>query len=209
MFWASRDKNHPFPLYRKFAVPVALCDRRRGDRAHRPHQRICPSSRRTTASPTPISKQIVRNSLEYDFLPGTSLWDGAAFQRVVSDCRGNTLGDASPSPSCAAFLKASEKARQQWELEGRFRPSRPAPIDYEIAWLWLFATATEEPTPGLKRRHDASAKHHSRGGRGLHRVPADLLDRPTSSSRADCSGSSRPNFRRASRSPSSSAPSCR
>ncbi|MGH9807744.1 MAG: adenosine deaminase, partial [Terriglobia bacterium] len=61
-----------------------------------------------------------RNSLEYDFLPGASLWDGAAFQRVVANCNGDTLGAAAPSPGCAAFLKGNDKARQQWELERRF-----------------------------------------------------------------------------------------
>jgi len=112
-------KNHPFPLYRKFAVPVALSTDDEGiERIDLTNEYV-----RAVAdyglTYTDL-KQIVRNSLEYDFLPGASLWDGAAFQRVVGDCRSDTLGAAAPSPGCAAFLKGSEKAKQQWELERRF-----------------------------------------------------------------------------------------
>jgi adenosine deaminase len=112
-------KNHPFPLYRKFAVPVALSTDDEGiERIDLTNEyvRAVEDYGLTYAD----LKQIVRNSLEYDFLPGASLWDGAAFQRVVADCQGDSLGGATPSSSCAAFLKGSEKARQQWELERRF-----------------------------------------------------------------------------------------
>ena len=104
MFWASSGKNHPFPLYRKFAVPVALATDDEGiERIDLTNEyvRAVEDYGLTYAD----LKQIVRNSLEYDFLPGTSLWDGAAFQRVVSDCRGDALGDCLALASCAAFLK--------------------------------------------------------------------------------------------------------
>ena len=115
----TRDKNHPFPLYRKFAVPVALATDDEGiERIDLTNEYV--RAVKDYGIAYADLKQLVRNSLEYDFLPGTSLWDGAAFQRLVSDCRGDVLGGASPSPSCAAFLKASEKASQQWELERRF-----------------------------------------------------------------------------------------
>jgi adenosine deaminase len=116
---AVSGKDHPFPLYRTFAVPVALATDDEGiERIDLTHEyvRAVEDYGLTYAD----LKQIVRNSLEYDFLPGGSLWDGAAFQRVVSDCKGDTLGADTPSPACAAFLKGSEKARQQWELERRF-----------------------------------------------------------------------------------------
>jgi adenosine deaminase len=112
-------KDHPFPLYRKFAVPVALSTDDEGiERIDLTNEYV--RAVKTYGLTYADLKQIVRNSLEYDFLPGASLWDGAAFQRVVADCRGNTLGAKAPSPPCAAFLKASEKASQQWELEERF-----------------------------------------------------------------------------------------
>jgi adenosine deaminase len=53
-----------------------------------------------------------------------------AFTRPVAACVRDTPGTAKPirvnpqdepSAACAAFLKSSEKAQQQWELERRFR----------------------------------------------------------------------------------------
>jgi adenosine deaminase len=66
-------------------------------------------------------KEIVRNSLEYSFLPGMSLWDDkGGYARFVPDCANDVAG-AAPSSACASFLAASEKAAQQWELERRFQ----------------------------------------------------------------------------------------
>jgi adenosine deaminase len=68
----------------------------------------------------PISK--ARNSLEYSFLPGPSLWaDKGGYARFVADCRGDVPGQGEPGAVCTAFLTASEKAAQQWELERRFQ----------------------------------------------------------------------------------------
>jgi len=67
-------------------------------------------------------KQMVRAGLEHNFLPGTSLWrEPDVFTRSVAACAQGTIGAAAPSEKCAAFLKSSEKAQQQWELERRFR----------------------------------------------------------------------------------------
>ncbi|HVH69610.1 MAG TPA: adenosine deaminase, partial [Candidatus Dormibacteraeota bacterium] len=66
--------------------------------------------------------QIVRTSLEHSFLPGTSLWLAPdIFTAAIAACSKDSLGAEKPSSSCAAFLKSSEKATQQWELERRFR----------------------------------------------------------------------------------------
>jgi adenosine deaminase len=112
-------KRHPFPIYRKLAVPVALSTDDEGiERTDLTSEyvRAVEDYGLTYAD----LKQIVRNSLEYSFLPGASLWDGAAFQRLVSDCRNDTPSAGTPSAPCAAFLKTSEKASEQWELERRF-----------------------------------------------------------------------------------------
>jgi len=112
-------KRHPFPLYRKLAVPVALSTDDEGiERTDLTNEyvRAVEDYGATYAD----LKQIVRNSLEYSFLPGASLWDGAAFQRLAPDCRNDTPGAPAPSASCTAFLKGSQKASEQWELEGRF-----------------------------------------------------------------------------------------
>jgi adenosine deaminase len=67
-------------------------------------------------------KQLARTGLEHDFLPGASLWhEPDVFARATADCAADATGAAKPSPSCDKFLKSSEKAQQQWELERRFR----------------------------------------------------------------------------------------
>ena len=66
-------------------------------------------------------KEIVRNSLEFSFLPGTSLWDGkSGYRRFVAACESDAPAAEVHSPACAALLNSSEKAAQQWELERRF-----------------------------------------------------------------------------------------
>ncbi len=112
-------RQHPFPLYRKLAVPVALSTDDEGiERTDLTSEYVRAVEDYGLAYAD--LKQMVRNSLEYSFLPGASLWDGAAFQRPVSDCRNDTPGAPAPSPSCAAFLSKSAKASEQWELERRF-----------------------------------------------------------------------------------------
>ena len=40
---------------------------------------------------------------------------------MAAACASDAPGGAKPSAACADFLKTSEKAQQQWELERRFR----------------------------------------------------------------------------------------
>jgi len=50
------------------------------------------------------------------------LWGAAdVFTRVVPACTHDSPGAEKFSSRCADFLKSSEKASQQWELERRFR----------------------------------------------------------------------------------------
>jgi adenosine deaminase len=64
-------------------------------------------------------KHLVRNSLEYSFLPGASFWASQDYARLASACESDA-GAEQPSATCDAFLKESKKAAQQWELEKRF-----------------------------------------------------------------------------------------
>ena len=67
-------------------------------------------------------KQLVRTGMEHGFLPGASLWAAQDdFTRIHSSCSKDSPGSENPSAGCATFLKSSEKAQQQWELERRFR----------------------------------------------------------------------------------------
>lgn len=114
-------KDHPFPLYRQFGVPVALATDDEGvSRIDLTHEYV--RAVQTYGLNYHDLKQIVRASLEHSFLPGESLWRAPSnFTAAASACARDSLGNRQPSRSCAAFLKSSEKAAQQWELERRFR----------------------------------------------------------------------------------------
>ncbi len=63
-------------------------------------------------------KASARASLEHSFLAGDDLW--AAQDRYTAMHKG-CLPAEKPSDACSAFLKTSERATQQWELELRLR----------------------------------------------------------------------------------------
>jgi adenosine deaminase len=117
----ASGKDHPFPIYRKFHVPVALSTDDEGvSRINLTHEYVRAAI--TYALSYADLKQIVRTGLEHDFLPGPSLWrEPDAFTRTAAACAADALGAARPSAACATFLTSSEKAEQQWELERRFR----------------------------------------------------------------------------------------
>lgn len=102
MILGVEGKTHPFSLYRKFGVPVALSTETYGLRYE-------------------DLKQLVRNSLEYSFLPGASLFeDRGVYSHVAPACSKDGLGSDKPSSDCKTFIDGNEKAEQHWELERRF-----------------------------------------------------------------------------------------
>lgn len=115
-----RGDQHPFPLYRQFGVPVALSTDDEGvsriDLTHEYERAV-----ETYNLSYPDLKQLARTSIEHSFLPGVDLWRHEDnFHQAVPACAASALGSANPAARCAAFLAASEKARQEWELERRF-----------------------------------------------------------------------------------------
>ncbi|ALN60790.1 adenosine/AMP deaminase [Lysobacter enzymogenes] len=77
-------------------------------------------------------KRIARDSLQYAFLPGASLWQGEAGGARVAACAAadaSSRDDAAqpPAPACAAFLRGSDKARAQWRLERELARFERAP----------------------------------------------------------------------------------
>jgi adenosine deaminase len=121
-----KGDDHPLSMYRKYGVPVALSTDDEGvSRIDLTHEYVRAVS--TYHFSYADLKQMVRTSLEHDFLPGDSLWlpssakkPGDSFVRPVAACTGQ-LGKPEPAGKCADFLKGSEKAKQQFELEGRFK----------------------------------------------------------------------------------------
>jgi hypothetical protein len=103
--------DHPFPLYRAAGVPTVLSTDDEGieriDRTHELQRAVTTYNLDWT---TLVGLE--RNTLEYAFVAGPSLWADAKTWRMVPAC-----ARATPNPSCAAFLRTSEKARLQWDLE--------------------------------------------------------------------------------------------
>jgi hypothetical protein len=109
-----KGEDHPFPAYRAAGVPVALSTDDEGvSRVDLTHEFV--RAVQTYRLSYGDLKTLVRNSLEYSFLPGRSLWDATAPYRLDPACvRGETA-------ACTSLLNDSEKARLQWRLEGEFK----------------------------------------------------------------------------------------
>jgi adenosine deaminase len=116
-----KGNDHPFMLYRKAGVPVALSTDDEGvSRIDLTHEYV------RAAATYPLNyrdlKLMVRTGIEHSFLPGASLWDKGTPEKLdtpVAACRGQ-LGAEAPAFACATLVRASEKAQQEWELERRF-----------------------------------------------------------------------------------------
>jgi len=109
-----RGDDHPFPVYRKYGVPVALSTDDEGvsrSQLTEEFQKAVLTYKLTYQD----LKELVRNSLEYSFAPGESYWAKGAYGTPVSVCFANKQ-----SPDCKTFLQANEKARLQADLEERF-----------------------------------------------------------------------------------------
>ena len=112
--------HHPLPEYRAAHVPVALSTDDEGvSRIDLTHEYV------RAAMEYGLGyldlKAMARASLEHSFLPGASLWAKPDdFTRVKAGCAGQAAGAAEPTTACAALLKSSERAAEQWELERRF-----------------------------------------------------------------------------------------
>jgi adenosine deaminase len=127
MILGVTGKGHPFPLYRQFGVPVALSTDDEGvSRIDLTHEYV--RAVQTYDLKYIDLKQMVRTGLEHNFLPGPSLWASPdKFTAPAAACSRDTLGTEKPSAACASFLKSSDKAREQWELERRFHAFEAAP----------------------------------------------------------------------------------
>ena len=105
--------QHPFPLYRRLGVPVTLSTDDEGVARTQltfEFRRAVETYHLTYGD----VKTLVRNSLEYAFLPGGSYWADATYQKPVPACTHQA------AKSCQDLLAHSEKAGLQWDLELRF-----------------------------------------------------------------------------------------
>jgi adenosine deaminase len=112
-------QNHPFELYRKYGVPLALSTDDEGvariDITHEFQRAV-----QTYDLSYDDIKELSRNALAYSYLPGENLFRDMKSFDTNKTCRRDVPGE-SLSSGCDEFLNTNEKARLQWQLEGRFR----------------------------------------------------------------------------------------
>lgn len=111
-----KGPQHPLATYLKYGVPVALATDDEG-------------VSRSGVSPEFLQgvqdqglgyvqlKMMARNSLQYAFISGASLWSDARKFTPVSQCAQDVATMKLTSSSCQQFIAGSEKARLQWQLE--------------------------------------------------------------------------------------------
>jgi adenosine deaminase len=110
-----RGADHPFPIYRAAGVPTVLSTDDEGvERIDRTHELQRAVTEFGLDFPTLIGLE--RNTLEYAFVAGASLWADPVAWRKVPACAGASV-QAPPPAACATLLQDSEKARLQWEFE--------------------------------------------------------------------------------------------
>lgn len=125
-----RGAAHPLALYRAAGVPVVLSTDDQGvlrSDLSGEYQRAAQEHGLRYRE----LKRIARDSLQYAFLPGASLWREQAGGARVAACAGDDAR-GEPAAACAAFLQGSDKARLQWRLEqqwARFERQPRLPLD--------------------------------------------------------------------------------
>jgi Adenosine deaminase len=114
-----KGEDHPFRLYWAAGVPMTLASDDEGvariDLSHEYQLAVLRYGLKYGDL-----KRLARNSLEYSFLAGQSLWQSPQFTTMAAACANDSPGAATPSKGCVAWLKQSDRAQRQWQLEADF-----------------------------------------------------------------------------------------
>ena len=109
-----KGDRHPFPVYRKYGVPVALSTDDEGVS----RSQLTEEFERAvlTYNLTYLDlKEMVRNSIEYSFSQGASYWKDRKYGTIVPACLSGKR-----TAACREYLEKNEKARLEEDLEDRF-----------------------------------------------------------------------------------------
>lgn len=113
---SSAGIPHPLPIYLKYGVPVVLSTDDIGVSRSDTTREYLRAVEEFDLSYAQL-KTMIRNSLEYAFLDGESLWEDAREFRRKPDCRDDDVLVGRPSDACQRLLDNSGRARLQWNLE--------------------------------------------------------------------------------------------
>jgi adenosine deaminase len=115
-----KGADHPFALYRRFGVPVALAT---DDEGVSRTDLTAQYQRAVTTYDLHYNdlKTMARAGLQHGFLQGDDLWQGPDDFRPAKACAKDEVGAAqSRTKACRHLLGASAKARAEWDQEAGF-----------------------------------------------------------------------------------------
>ena len=113
-------KQHPLATYLESGVPTALATDDEGVSRSEISREFLKAAEDQGLGYLQL-KTMARNSLQYAFISGESLWrDGRRFTPVVQ-CAADVTAMNLRSPGCRQYIEGSTKARLQWQLEKEFR----------------------------------------------------------------------------------------
>jgi hypothetical protein len=119
-------REHPLATYLKYGVPVALATDDEGVSRSEISREYLRAVQDQGLGYLQL-KQLTRNSLEYSFIGGASLWSDAKKGVPVSQCTSDLATMKLSSNGCRQFIEGSERAKLQWKLEANLR-------DFESKW---------------------------------------------------------------------------
>ena len=112
--------QHPLATYLQYGVPMALATDDEGVSRSDISREYLKAAEEQGLGYVQL-KMMARNSLQYAFLSGSSLWTDAKRFTPVAQCVKDVPGKSSMSTGCRQYLSASDKASLQWKLEEEFR----------------------------------------------------------------------------------------
>jgi hypothetical protein len=113
-----KGEQHPLLTYLEHGVPVALATDDEGVARSEISREFLKAAEEQGLGYVQL-KMMARNSLQYAFLPGASLWADARKFKPVSQCARDS--QTTISDDCKRYLASSEKAQLQWKLEEEFQ----------------------------------------------------------------------------------------
>src|SRR5215212_1076042 len=111
--------RHPLATYLEYGVPVALATDDEGVARSEISMEFLKAAEEQGLGYLQL-KTMARNSLQYAFIAGQSLWNGGRNFAPVAQCARDVEEVKSISNSCRQFLASNVKGRLQWQLEQEF-----------------------------------------------------------------------------------------
>lgn len=114
-----RGAEHPLATYLQYGVPVALATDDEGVSRSEMSREFLKAAQEQGLGYYQL-KTMARNSLQFAFIEGGSLWRDRLKWVAVGQCLPDVAQMKLTSAACKAYVSGSEKARLQWQLEEDF-----------------------------------------------------------------------------------------